>query len=257
MADPHPFSLAWYAGLPASWRGLDTEGDALGFVRGLGDVVGPTVDLVDRIDRRYPGDPGYDPAVDETSDLVDPQTAAAEWLAWVAQLYGVRLDRAGGPVSFAGTYGQLSIDFPTYALLDAGFGTYADMAAGTTPDLGLAVQQQRDLIENRPGWLAGSTGSIRDLIGPSLTGSRRVDFVRNDGHWAAVKVITYTPETPEPWKVQYVLDQEGVAPAGDRLTAVLMTGGSYALVDAAVGTYANQAAKWPTYGAMTSWVPGT
>lgn len=227
---PHPFTVRWYAGLPEAFRGLDAAGGGrlLGFLDALGQEVGAVTDLVARFDRRYPGDRGYDPAVDaaSTSDLVDPWTADSAWLAWLGQLYGVRVERTDAPVSFAGTYGQLGLDYASYAALDAAFASYAALEdAVTPPATGLTDLELRTAIADRLGWRAGSTAAVRLAVQPWLIGARTVTFERHQGPvgatWARVNVHTLAAETPNPWQIPLVLARRGVAPAAVELVHVL------------------------------------
>lgn len=195
------------------------SGDLLGFLDGLGIEVQVLEDLVDAIDKRYPDEGG---GPDEISALIDPLTAEASWLPWVAMLYGVLLDRQG-PVSFTNTYGQLAIDYATYTAIDVAFASYSDLLAAVTAP-GLTELEQRMLIAARPGWRAGSTGAIRRAVQQYLTGTQAVEFNRNDGHWAAVEVVTYEDETPYPWRVERYLELPDVAPAYVVLTHAVAPG---------------------------------
>lgn len=252
---PAAFTETWYAGLPSTFRAYDVAGELLGFLDGLGIEADELEQLIDRIDKLFPGDPGY--PGDSTSDLVDPTSAPAEWLSWMAMLYGVLLDRQGAPASFAGTYGQLSIDYPTYALLDAAFTTYSAQEQATTPaHIGLTEDEQRVVIAERPGWRAGSTGAIRALVQSVLIGTQSVTFDRGyGGSWATVRVITYTAETPYPWQVAALLARPGVAPAHVELVYATYDGASYGELSADFATYSDLDAAFTTYDAQGHYIP--
>lgn len=251
----HPLTLRWFARLPDAWRGFDDDEHALGLMAGIGDELGEVQDLVDGVDRRYIGDLGFDPLEPETSTLVDPETAPPEWLAWVAQLYGVNLD-ASAPESFADSYGQLSIDYPTYAALTAAHATYADLAEATTPvDVGLTVAEQRATIAARAGWRAGSWGAIRALIQSELVGTKTVKITRHDGHWARVRLSTYETETPQPWRVERLLARADVAPATVELVHELILGATYGELTAEFATHAALDAAFVTYDDMIHHIP--
>lgn len=252
---PSAYALEVLARLPAIFRAYDTDGVTVGLVDGAAGGDAQAVDeLVARIQRLYPDEAGYVPG--DTSDLVDPTGAPADWLAWIAMVYGIHFDRAGGP-SFAGTYGQLGVDYATYAVLDAAFGTYSDQEAGTTPPpSGLSEAEQRAAIAALAGWRAGSTDAIRMLVQQYLTGTRAVTVARSyGGNWARVRLITYAAETPYPWKVAEAIARPDVAPATVELLHVVYAGASYADLDAGFGTYADMDAALGTYADTTSWIP--
>lgn len=92
--DVHPTTLRLYQRLPAYLRDAD-EAQAgppdyplLRYLSLLGDQLGEVEDLVDRMDYRHPFDGG---TPGDTSDLVDPATADAAWLPWLAQVASVTL----------------------------------------------------------------------------------------------------------------------------------------------------------------------
>ena len=79
-----------YGRLPEFLRAADSRNDWLmkRFVSSIADRQGEVDVLISRIDYiTIPdgGQPG------DTSDLADPETADARWLAWLGQLFGVRL----------------------------------------------------------------------------------------------------------------------------------------------------------------------
>jgi hypothetical protein len=94
MAIPsvHPTTMRLWLALPehyriADARQIDPDYPLLRYLSLIGDQLGELEDLVDRINYVPPpdGPPG------DTSDLVDPATADAAWLPWIAQLTGARL----------------------------------------------------------------------------------------------------------------------------------------------------------------------
>lgn len=251
---PAASTLEWYARLPEAFRSYDVDGELVGFLDGLGVELAAIEALADRIDKVFPDEGG---APGDTSDLVDPATALAAWLPWVAMLYGVRLERPDAPSSFAGSYGQLGVDHATYADLDAAYGTYGDQAAATTPvEVGLTEAEQRALIASRPGWLAGSTGAIRGLVEQFLTGTKTVQFERSySGHWAKVRVSTYEAETPEAWKIERVLARSDVAPAHVELTYITAAGATYGELTAEFASYTDLDAALGAYEDQRTHVP--
>lgn len=86
---PAAFTTTWFDSLPAMFRSYDVDGDMVGFLDGLG-IEAQVIDaLITRIDKVFPDEGG---APGDTSDLVDPATADASWLQWVAMVYGVVVD---------------------------------------------------------------------------------------------------------------------------------------------------------------------
>lgn len=77
-------------GLPQHNRTADIEQDWT-LKRWLSGIGGQQY-LVDALIERFAYTPPEDGELDDTSDLVDPLTADAAWLPWLAQLVGVRLD---------------------------------------------------------------------------------------------------------------------------------------------------------------------
>lgn len=88
--DVSAFTERYYSSLPAFYRDTDEGLDwpLLRYLSLLGDQDGEVEDLVDRFAYTAPEDGG---APGDTSDLVDPLTADAAWLPWLAQLVGVDL----------------------------------------------------------------------------------------------------------------------------------------------------------------------
>lgn len=90
-----------YNGLPEVYRDVDATAPEPGYplLRYLSlvtDQLGAAADTAARIDYVPPDDPEYDEALDgdRTSDLVDPATADAAWLPWLAATVGITLNAA-------------------------------------------------------------------------------------------------------------------------------------------------------------------
>lgn len=97
MARPvvHTTTERIYGGLPGVYRaGDDAQAGGpsgyplLRYLSLLTDQLGEVIDLLQRFDYYSPDDGGL---AGDTSDLVDPATADAGWLPWIAQLVGARL----------------------------------------------------------------------------------------------------------------------------------------------------------------------
>ena len=90
--DTRPRTRSTYFRLPHKYQEADAAPPAnfalLRYLSLVGDAAAELEDLVDRIDYRRPEEGGL---AGDTSDLVDPATAPAEWLEWLAQLAGVRI----------------------------------------------------------------------------------------------------------------------------------------------------------------------
>lgn len=101
MARPAPSATteAFYARLPGYLRDVDETQEGpdyplLRYLSLLGDQLDEVIELIDRFD--YVGDlDGGTPG--DTSDLVDPSTADAGWLPWLAQAVGVELGDESDP----------------------------------------------------------------------------------------------------------------------------------------------------------------
>jgi hypothetical protein len=79
---------AYYASLPEAYRLEDAKVDwtMKRFVSGILDQQGDIETLIDR----FNFDALPDGVIGDTSDLVDPAVADAEWLPWLQQLVGLR-----------------------------------------------------------------------------------------------------------------------------------------------------------------------
>jgi hypothetical protein len=84
------FTERWYASLPGYMRSADEERDfpLLRYLSLIGDQVDDVEEIIDRIDYVGAFEGGL---AGDTSALVDPDTADAAWLPWLAQLVGVNL----------------------------------------------------------------------------------------------------------------------------------------------------------------------
>lgn len=91
----HPATQELYDGLPRFYRVADAQqaGDLplLRYLSLMGDQLGEVLDLLDRVNYVAPDEDGE---LGDTSDLVDPATADAAWLPWLAQLVGARITPA-------------------------------------------------------------------------------------------------------------------------------------------------------------------
>lgn len=83
----HPVTQRLFDSLPGLYQEADVDGLLRRWLSLLVDQLGEVSYLADRIDF-VPFDEG---GRGGTSDLLDPGTADAVWLAWMAQLVGVRL----------------------------------------------------------------------------------------------------------------------------------------------------------------------
>lgn len=207
-----------YGSLPAFYRDADEPLDwpLLRYLSLLGDQLGDLEELVDRIDFVRAEDVG---SAGDTSDLVDPATADAAWLPWLAQLVGIAARRA--PFSLTDSYRTLSLTFDTYADLSAAAATYGELREVTThiSSGDVSSDELRVQIANVIEERRGSQGYIRARLEPLLTDTKTVEFERFVGgsSWQ-VNVLTLEDETPEPWRIATLLLQPDIAPAGVVLT---------------------------------------
>lgn len=245
-----------YDRLPGLYREADeTHDHALKRYAALTvDQAADVEDLFDRIDYRDLAEGG---AVGDTSDLVDPDTADGLWLPWLAQLVGVRASEDTGEATSA-DWGDVSDEWATWADLEAEGMTWGQLAELTidTPDVGPA--DLRDAIRARAGWLAGSSGAIRERVAPLLTGTQRVDVFSHAGgdRWA-VEVRTYADETPRPWQVARALGLPGVKPAGVLMSAVVAAGQSWGQLVAAHADWAEVQATYADWAEVVATIPTT
>lgn len=146
------------------------------------------------------------------SQILDVDRAPEEWLPWLGQLVGVRM-----------------------------------------PD-GLPAAQWRSRVKATDGFRRGSPEAIRaaarqHLIGPDGTGdSATVYLVERNGHPYRLAVVTLTPETPDPAKMQAAVKEQ--KPAGLTITFATVTGNTYAAIRDAFATYTLANADYATYTAM-------
>lgn len=142
-------------------------------------------------------DSGYNVDDDTTkSRLVNPSVAAPEYLAWLAQVVGVKLSAVGGGST---PWGNLPT---TWTLLDSQVDTDADTILEwseiETYDITDAnfVSSRRDLITTaRTGFNAGTTNAIKSAVQVLLTGTKSVTVVPSTTDWT-INVRTLTSETP-------------------------------------------------------------
>jgi hypothetical protein len=193
----------WYARLPHAWRDGDDERDwpLLRYMSLLGDQLGEVQTLLDRIDYLSPADGG---APGDTSDLVNPATADAAWLPWLAQLVGVRLP--------ADVTGQ--------AARDAIAGAVAGFMAGTKTAVAAAAQS------------ALTGGRYVAVYDHSIT-------VQGDGGVWDVLLVTLETETPDPSAVLAAVTAKRAKPAGVVLHHRTYTA-TWAVIEAAYPTWADR-----------------
>lgn len=144
--------------------------------------------LYDRIDYRSPENGG---PVHSTSDLVDPQTADAAWLPWLAQLIGDDMRHLGV--------------FPSEA-------------------------DQRNAISHATsGWQAGSTQSLADAVSALLQGQRQVTVVpRYGGDPHTILLFSFEDETPVGYaEILQTIEDADVKPAGIKIVVEIRLGASY------------------------------
>lgn len=180
----HPRTEALYGRLPDLYRDADALLDGgptdangyplLRFLSLLGDQAGDLADLISRIDFYTPDDGG---AAGDTSDLADPATADPAWLAWLAQVVGVRL---GEGLSVADQRAAIA-------------GAVSGYLKGTKQ--GIADAARTEL-----------TGSRYVAVIPFYGGDA----------WR-VEVRTRTTETPDPGAVLGAIESKHARPAGVEL----------------------------------------
>lgn len=248
----------WFDSLPGYLRDSDasSEWPLLRFLSLVGDQAGAVAVLTARADYVAPTDGGVP---GDTSDLVDPATADAGWLAWLAQFVGLEIERA--PASFAMPYGELAAAHPTYADLSSYAATYGELAELTTTAGGQDVSTAREAIASAVSRRTGSLNAIRAAIAPYVDPTTTVDggYVADiqdglldggtaaaagpdvadggylgqgvdvEGHYGgdpwALLVTIYENDVDEPWRVQRLLAAPDLKPAGFSLTVVSIAGG--------------------------------
>lgn len=225
----------------------------LRFVSVPGDLLDEVRSLIDAYDRKLP-DEGGEPG--DTSALVDPAIAAPEVLPWLAQFFGVNTAQA--PPSFAGTYGLLSEQFPTYADLSGAAETYGDLENLTT-ERGeeVSTEDLRALLSHPgEGWRIASRNHLVMVVRRYLTGSQFVEVTPNYGgdRWE-VRVRTFAAETPRPWALQPALERARAIPVGVNLVVEVLAGATYSQLASEWATYADLTASAMTYAELANHVP--
>lgn len=165
-----------YNRLPELYRDADERG-TYELLRWLGTVLDQASD-VDALVARFT--PELNPAGD-TSDLVDPQTADADWLTWLAQLVGVK-----------------------------NVGAIETVAA-----------RREAIGSASGGWRSGTRDAVADAARRVLTGDQYVEVyafsdetqIGTAGEWD-VLIVTRESETPDPTAVVPAVIEFGAKPAG-------------------------------------------
>jgi hypothetical protein len=186
---PEPPPLRWLWAPQLTWNGLPMglpTHPAFGAVRGeigypllryiasLADQVDNLAQLVDRF-AYVPEDEDLSAGARRTADLIDPATADAAWLPYIAMFRGGKLD-----LSLPVAQQRASLETPA-AL----------------------------------GWYAGSADSIVQAAQRALTDTQHVALVYGyGGDPFTIAVQTLVTETPDDQAVLDAIDQAGVRPAG-------------------------------------------
>lgn len=176
-----PFTDRWFAALEDFRRTVDdtTGGQLLAFLDALGQLVDPATTLAARADYLTPDEGG---AAGDTSDLVDPATADAGWLPYLAQVvYAVPLD-------------------------------------GVTD----SDERRRVILARAPGRIVGTKADVLAAAKGALTGTRTARVLDHSdptgaaGEWD-VLVMTRPEETPSQQAVIDAVIAAGAKPAGVHL----------------------------------------
>jgi hypothetical protein len=151
--------------------------------------------------------------------LACPQELDDEaWLAWIGQFVGVsaqQLKRANRP--------------------------------GLSPEEILAVQ--RGWVEHPIGFQRGGDAAEELVVKSTLSGGKTIFFYpRYNGEPFLLKCVTLTSETPNPQETEEEL--LAVLPAWIVLEYETVTGGTYAILEAAGATYAEIEGFHATYASM-------
>lgn len=167
-----------YDGLPDHYRDADARIDfpLYRWLAGICRELGAVETLIDRVDF-VPVEAGGTPG--DTSDLVDPTTADAAWLPWLAQLVGVTL----AP--------ELSVTEQRDAILYASAG----WRAGTKS--AVAAAARTELTGSKYAWVYDHSVSSPGDGGP----------------WD-VLIVTRATETPDVPAVLEAVIRRGTKPAG-------------------------------------------
>jgi uncharacterized delta-60 repeat protein len=145
-------------------------------------------------------DGGYDPTDTTTeSALVEPQVADKEFLAWLAQIVGVKLTQSGGGST---PWGNLPTTWASFVSLidgdDANItADWDEIEAYNTSDFNF-IQGRRDQITTaRTGHNAGTKTAIIDSAETVLTGTKSINYVVDPiaNPWT-ITLETLTSETP-------------------------------------------------------------
>lgn len=175
--------LRVYRDLPEHYQSADeTAGNypLLRFLTGVMLEMGNVDVLTSRIDYVSVPDGG---AIDDSSDLVDPMLADPEWLEWLGQLVGVRLDPG-----LSETAARDAVAFAS-----------AGWRAGTKSAVADAAKSEL-------------TGTKYAAVYDHSTSA-----VRGTAGAFDVLVVTRPTETPDPAKVLAAIVARGAKPAGVKL----------------------------------------
>lgn len=218
MTEPtvHPATEQLYDSLPEMYRLADEtqDWDLERFLSLLGDQLGEVRDIADRINY-VPPDEGGTPG--DTSDLVDPETADASWLPWLAQLVGVHLAPGSSEAS------QRSQIASAASGWQAGTVSAIQVAAGTV-----------------------LTGSKTVQIYP-----QSVTAPGDGGRWDLL-LMTRPEETPDASAVIPAVVAAGAKPVGVLLHHQLILATYDAMRTDHGPTYADWSTQFPTYDDATT-----
>ena len=209
MAFPSAIAQEVFDSLPAMYRAADERQPGRPLLKFIHVMLAPLAELVDLVEEIDGGEDGL------TSSLLDPETARAEWLPWLAQIAGVRLDPAMSEAERRSAIADASSSWR------AGTRTAMEDAAKTS-----------------------LTGTKWAMVFPQQTPTGPGGTLVAGTIWD-VTVITRGSETPDPALTLAEIARRGAKPAGVTL--------HYKVYEASWTTIETEFPTWSALEAAGSW----
>jgi hypothetical protein len=128
------------------------------------------------------------------------------------------------------------------------------MFAGVIDQYSLSDTGQRQLIDATAGFNRGTVAAIMSAAQSHLTGTRRVGLFERDGNDPyALRVVTYSAETPDP--AQTAADIRAAKPIGLVLTVQVVAGQTWGDLVAEQASWASTQTTYATWQNVVDKIP--